>query len=248
MPKTFVNHAAKAHFQDPKVVQEYSWAVHRVGLWKSEEALFNRLFSPSDFILELGCGAGRIAFGLYKRGYRNIQGVDLSPQMIESSQELQDFFDSDILFEVGDATQLKALDNSFDGVIFGFNGLMQIPGRAKREAAMAEVFRILKPGGVFVFTTHDRHLPRYQDHWRAEKERWEKGEQDPALLEFGDRLYQTPNSLCYIHIPVEEEVEAVLGLIGFELLEKPLRSHLALERDEVREFSDDCRFWVVKKL
>ena len=73
-------------------------------------------------------------------------------------------------------------DQSFHGIIFGFNGLMQIPGSQNRSQAMQEVFRLLKPDGKFVFTTHDRSMPKWKKFWLNERKKWRRGLQDAALL------------------------------------------------------------------
>ena len=59
---------ARSYFESEKVVSHYFCEGHRVGLWQSEKALFTSLFSKTDRILDLGCGAGRIAFGLVVGG------------------------------------------------------------------------------------------------------------------------------------------------------------------------------------
>ena len=43
-----------------------------------------------------------------------------------------------IPFHVADARKLKFENEVFDGAIFGFNGLMQIPAAADREKALVE--------------------------------------------------------------------------------------------------------------
>jgi methionine--tRNA ligase beta chain len=49
-----------------------------------------------------------------------------------------------------------------------------------------EALRILKPGGVFLFTTHDRdRAADYRSFWKAERKRWGEGRQKPGLIEFG---------------------------------------------------------------
>ena len=66
----------KAYFESDGVVDDYAKASVELGLWASEEKIFTRLFAPDDSLLELGCGAGRIAIGLYELGYRNLLATD----------------------------------------------------------------------------------------------------------------------------------------------------------------------------
>ena len=77
-------------------------------------------------------------------------------KMIKRAVKIQTERKSNIHFLQEDATRLSFPSCSYQGVIFGFNGLMQIPHRHNRKKAMAECFRVLEPGGRFVFTSHDR--------------------------------------------------------------------------------------------
>ena len=45
-------------FNHPITVDEYTQAVHRVGLWDSERIVFTQTFAKEDVMLDLGCGAG----------------------------------------------------------------------------------------------------------------------------------------------------------------------------------------------
>lgn len=236
------------YFESEAVVEHYAEAAARIGLWRSEEKLLTHLFGTEDSILELGCGAGRIAFGLYELGYHNVMATDYAKAMVERARQMATILEYRIPMQVADATALKFEDASFDGAIFGFNGLMQIPRAAAREQALAEIYRVLKPGAWFVFTSHDREVSRHQQFWSEERERWEQAEQNPELDEFGDRTEQTALGQHYMHVPTTEELEAMLARVGFRLEAHALRSSLANEPQEVREFSDDCRFWVVQKV
>jgi len=237
----------KGYFESEAVVEHYAEAAARLGLWRSEEKLFTHLFSTEDAILELGCGAGRIAFGLYELGYQQVMATDYAKAMVARARQMAAVLEYRIPMQVADATALKFEDASYDGAIFGFNGLMQIPTAAARDQALQEVYRVLKPGAWFVFTSHDREAARHAQFWSEEQERWEQSEQNPELDEFGDRTEQTELGKHFMHVPTVEELEAVLQQVGFRIEAHALRSALANEPQEVREFSDDCRFWVVQK-
>ena len=137
---------------------------------------------------------------------------------------------------------------SFDGVLFSFQGLMCIPGGKRRLNVLREVRRVLRPGSHFVFTTHDRAIPRWVDFWRGERARWDRGEQDPRLLDFGDRIIPDSGLLTYIHIPARAEVRSLIADAGFDLAEDRLRSEVATESEAIRKISAECRMWVVRRL
>ena len=75
----------------------------------------------------------------------------------------------------------------------------------------------------------------------------EKNQQLPDLDDFGDRFESTNMGDLYIHVPDRPEIEQTLKSIGFKIEVVVPRSVIANESARVREFSDDCVFWVVRK-
>jgi ubiquinone/menaquinone biosynthesis C-methylase UbiE len=238
----------KEYYFSDVVVDYYAKASSSVGLWVSEEKILQKVFVDRQAsLLEIGCGCGRISFGLSQLGYANILGIDFSRKMIKSAREIGRMLDLGISFQVADATELPFSDNLFDGAVFGFNGLMQIPGRDKRRAALSEAFRVIRSGSFFVFTSHEREMNKWKKFWKQERDRWRKGKESKDLFEYGDRYEQTKLGKLFIHVPAKNEVVADLKSVGFKLEADVLRSQVALEPESVREFSDECRFWVVRK-
>jgi SAM-dependent methyltransferase len=227
-------------------VEHYRRAAVNVGLWRAEEALFAQVFRPQDRLLDAGCGAGRIALALWRSGYQQVRGVDFCRPLVETARELASAMGVRVEFEHADVRLLRWDAGSFEGVIFGFNGLMQIPGRTERRRALQELRRVIRSGGRFVFTTHDRELPAEQGWWREESIRWQGGRQDPQLIEFGDRILERPEGRIFMHLPDRAEVREDLDATGWILEFDRLRSQIANEAPAVREFADECRFWVAR--
>ncbi len=244
-------------FNAINTVLHYTRAAHFIGLWKSELALIERYFpEKSARLLEAGCGAGRVAVGLWHQGYRDITAFDFASELIEQAGSLaQEQGITGINFLQADATRLSdshlsALNSQlslFDGALFMFNGLMQIPGREHRRTAMRELHRVCRPGAHFIFTTHDREDPKDLKEWAKEAERWARGEQNPRLLEFGDRYFSDETGNTFMHLPDRKEVLEDLAATGWTHVHDTTRNELASETPKVRNFSDNCRFWVAKK-
>jgi hypothetical protein len=97
-----------------------------------------------------------------------------------------------------------------------------------------------------VFTTHDRGVGSPDGFWEAEKERWQHGKQDARLNMFGDLITSSDYGEIFIHIPDRAEVVEDLRDMGWTLLEDAMRSEIAAEPDDVKQFSAECRFWVVE--
>jgi ubiquinone/menaquinone biosynthesis C-methylase UbiE len=235
-------------------VLHYARAAHFIGLWKSELVLIQQYFPDKTArLLEAGTGAGRVAVGLWHEGYRDIVAFDFASELVEQAVNLaQEQGIAGITFLQADATNLAEChllsDMSFDGALFLFNGMMQIPGRENRRRAMRELHRVCRPGAHFIFTTHDREDPKDLKEWAKEVERWARGEQDPRLVEFGDRYFSDETGNTFMHLPDRQEVLEDLAATGWAPVHDRTRNELASETPKVRNFSDNCRFWVAQKV
>jgi ubiquinone/menaquinone biosynthesis C-methylase UbiE len=95
-------------------------------------------------VAEVCCGKGE-AFALFKDSIRTGVGVDVSLSMLSKGQSSLD--NACLYFVQGDATQMPLAENSFDTVMM-LGGIHHVPDR---NALFQEVFKILKPGGVFIW-------------------------------------------------------------------------------------------------
>lgn len=102
-----------------------------------------------NHLLDAGCGTGHKCKLLAKRGFR-LTGIDFSHFAISVGQsEMQsDGLTDQIELQHGDLTQLSWADNSFDHVLC-WGVLMHIPDM---PAAVAELARVVKPGGLVVIS------------------------------------------------------------------------------------------------
>lgn len=253
IPEKIDGSIVRADFNAIPAVIHYARAAHFLGLWESERLLIERHFPDRNArLLEAGCGAGRVAVGLWHLGYRRVTGFDFAEEMVEQARNLavEQGIDG-LVFSVADATQLpRRFDGGegFEGALFLFNGLMQIPGREQRRKAMRELHRVCARGAIFIFTSHDRESdPAERAAWARESVRWERGEQDPRLVEFGDRYFAHEHGQTFMHLPVRREILEDLEATGWTSVADHLRDELARERRAVREFSDNCRFWIARK-
>ena len=227
----------------------YGEAIDKSGLWKSEQIIFEKYVRKSDKILDLGCGAGRTTINLFKLGYTNIIGLDLSNSLIDYAKNYTRKNNLNIEFILGDARKLYFDDNSFDVVLFSFNGLMCIPEQKNRDVVLAEIHRVLKRGGKFIFTAHNRDdSGEYNAFWDEEKLRWENGTNDKNLFQFGDRLIAEEGcQFTFVHIASTDELIKFIEQENFEILERVKRSDIADENELVKEFSTETVFWIVQK-
>jgi len=244
----------RADFNDLTAVVHYTRAAHKLGLWASERILIDRFFpDKSARLLEAGCGAGRVCTALWGLGYRRLHAFDFAEELLAQAQSILLEREAQITLFHADATRLSAChavkDLRFDGVLFMFNGLMQIPLRRNRRRALRQLAAVCRPGATFLFTTHDRDsLAAEQALWRLEARRWALGKQDSILREFGDRYFEEEGTgRTFMHLPDRDEILADLRATGWEHVHDVMRREVAAESRAVRDFSDDCRFWVARK-
>lgn len=143
----------KNHYSDPDRVAFYREAAAALGLWRSEEAVFTRVFRPGDALLDVGCGAGRLSLALWELGYRQVLGVDFARPMIETARLLAAKLEYVTPFRVGDVTRLGFEAGAFDGAIWSANGIADLPDDEARRAALRELRRVVRFGGALVLTT-----------------------------------------------------------------------------------------------
>ena len=96
-------------------------------------------------ILDVGTGTGFFAVLLAEKGHR-VEGIDLTPAMLEEARRLAKQRNLDITFREMDAQNLAYPDGTFD-VVISRNLTWTLPDP---ERAYAEWFRVLKPGGVLL--------------------------------------------------------------------------------------------------
>ena len=246
----------RGNFNGLPSILYYTRAAHFLGLWKSERLLLDR-FMPdrSTRIVEAGCGAGRVAIALWRLGYERIAAFDFAEELLDQAQSLAvQEGASSIAFARADATTVEgpelglAPGERFAGALFMLNGLMQIPGRLNRRAALRRLWSLCGDGSPLIFTSHDRDRARDDGgFWAAEALRWSEGRQDPSLGEFGDRRFTDESGEVFIHIPDRAEILEDLASTGWRHEADAMRSDLAAESPAVVEFSDDCRFWVARR-
>ena len=101
-----------------------------------------------ESVLDVACGTGVVAVTAARRGAR-VSGLDLSPALLEDARRNAAVINADIEFLEGDAEALPYADASFDVVLSQF-GHMFAP---RPEITVAEMLRVLKPGGRIAFST-----------------------------------------------------------------------------------------------
>ncbi len=114
----------------------------------------------SGRVLEVGCGRGvGLPLLLTKFGAAHIHGIDFDPEQVTRAQRrLGIKYEGRIDLRVAAVEELPFENATFDAV-FDFGILHHVPAW---QSAVAEISRVLKPGGTFFF----------EEVTRAALERW----------------------------------------------------------------------------
>ncbi|HEX2281521.1 MAG TPA: class I SAM-dependent methyltransferase [Thermomicrobiales bacterium] len=160
-------------------------------------------------VLELAVGTGR-NLPYYPADVR-LTGVDLTPAMLTIARQRASDLGREVDLRVGDAQNLNLPDTRFDTVVATL-ALSSIPDDRR---AMAEVWRVLRPGGQFLLLEHVRspHLPV----------RLLQRVLDPLFVRcYGDHLLREPlDHLATIGFVVDREERSKGGMIKRLVARKP---------------------------
>jgi len=127
--------ASSAYFNE---IEQRRYATHY-----HLRALFDSLAGSHGKLLEIGCGIGVDSIQLAKCGF-DVTAVDLTENALVVARQFAEARGVTIDFRLGNAEGLDFPDATFDAV-YSFGVLHHTPDI---EAAVAEVHRVLKPGGT----------------------------------------------------------------------------------------------------
>lgn len=99
-------------------------------------------------ILELGCGGGQCCIALAKQGAK-VVGLDVSDEQIAFARTLANKEQANVNFIRNSATDLSAFQtNAWDTVL----SIYTFPYLAELPVCLAECYRVLRPGGLLIFS------------------------------------------------------------------------------------------------
>jgi demethylmenaquinone methyltransferase/2-methoxy-6-polyprenyl-1,4-benzoquinol methylase/phosphoethanolamine N-methyltransferase len=106
--------------------------------------------APGESVLDVGCGTGSLAIALKAKvgASGEVRGIDASPEMIELARRKATKQGAEVDFRTALIESLPFGDGEFDAVLSSFM-LHHLPEDVKRKG-LAEVRRVLKPGGRFL--------------------------------------------------------------------------------------------------
>lgn len=120
-------------------------------------------------IVDIGVGGGRTVASLLEVS-TDYLGIDNSQEMIDACRRRF----PDVRFARADARELSEIDDgSVFLAMFSCNGIGMV-SHQDRLRILREVHRVLQPGGVFLFSTHNRDSVDYTSTFRFPKVEWSR--------------------------------------------------------------------------
>jgi ubiquinone/menaquinone biosynthesis C-methylase UbiE len=148
LSETLIYELNRQYYEAPGVAERYA---RDTQLFPVEEVLLRELRASVENrrVLDIGVGAGRTTPHLRRLTSRYI-ALDYSPRMLGSCKQAHP--DCNLL--LCDARSLSFASDSFSAVFIFYNAIDDL-SHSDRLRVLGEAYRILSPGGVFVFASHN---------------------------------------------------------------------------------------------
>ncbi len=252
--------AVKEIYEIPEVVDFYR---KEKKLQPAEKVLFNRFSRElkEANLLDVGIGAGRTSLHLIDRvaGYT---GIDYSQGMIDYCRK--EFANSAAKFSCSDARYMPEFqDNQFDFIFFSYNGIDCV-SLADRMLVLQEIYRILKPQGSFLFSSHNTQTYPSLKKWnlalnplrtinnykravyRKAQNDWQAIEGDPNHFTFKDYDYDGSIDLVYVKPTYQTKL---LEKYGFDQIKYYAQSNgKALAANQLPTYREPWLYFYCKKV
>ena len=157
----------------------------------------------SGRICDLGCGPGHVTTYLRERGV-DVFGIDLSSAMVDQARQLC----PGIEFNTGNMLSLELESESLAGIV-AFYSIIHVP-RDDVVSALAEMKRVLEPGGRLLLAFHIGDEILHLDEW------WE----EPVSVDF---VFFQPDEMRNYLERAGLEIEEVIKREPYPDVEHPSR-------------------------
>lgn len=144
------------YLQSPPIANDYDKFFADTQLMRLDREFLTQRFLKPGRMVDLGCGTGRLVVPFAERGF-DVTGVDLSDNMLRVCDQKRSDLRLSFALQKANICDLSALESeSFDYSVCMFSTLGMVVGVENRSAALREIHRITKPGGLFAFHLHNK--------------------------------------------------------------------------------------------
>ena len=134
------------------VKNDLHYAAPRFASEKLSELLDTQGHSKKAHIVDLGCGTGLVGQELHKLGYKNIDGVDISPELLKVAENKGVYGMLSVGFMASEGCKNLGIDaNQYDAAIcIGVFTIGHVKGKG-----FDDLVHVVKPGGLACFTIRE---------------------------------------------------------------------------------------------
>jgi len=201
-------------------------------LLPDEEYLFKKYYKPGERVLDLACGMGRTTLMLHEMG-QPVVGIDRSEILIQLARKRLPYLD----LRVGSFDNIEAPDSSFSHVLISSHGIDLAFPESQRLMALRECARVLKPGGTFIYSSHNLKSLHWFSPYYRDRPRWKLRH---SVRAYRDSAFVSEDGLHGIWSSPEFVVRQTEGF-GLELLETKWYRRLGVDRID-RYFSPSIHY------
>lgn len=151
-----------SHSNDEAVKLAVGGEFEAIGRLLREALVFHGL-KPADYLIDVGCGSGRLAKPLAEYLTGNYLGIDVVPGLVTYARRIVPR--ADWRFEVAEGLKIPEADRKADMVCF-FSVLTHLL-HEESFVYLREAKRVLKPGGKIVLSFLDFRVPGHWDSFEA---------------------------------------------------------------------------------
>jgi len=228
-----------AKYGQPEEVAEANRRIREgAGLTAPEQTLVNFYYPFPCRVLDVGCGAGRVAIALGRQGHR-VTGIDIAPPVIAAARRNAIEQGVRVDFKLTDGLKLDFADDSFDLVVVFSQTIEHLPGRASRVAFLREVARVLAPAGFLFLSAHDRYHPS-MSALRPVFEVIEAPDAEEGDVRLSDVQGVQSKGWAFMHYSTPDELRGELTEAGFHVWQLARHSELGGEPELDRLFYVVC--------
>lgn len=233
----------------PEIVRFYNETIDEAGrltttadgrleMTRTQELLRRYLPASPARILDVGGGPGVHARWLVQDGY-SVHLIDPIPRHVEQAKA------TGATVEVGDARKLSALDGEAD-VVLVLGPLYHLIARSDRQQALAEAYRVLRPGGLLAAAGINRYSSLFEHAAFAHLHKPSMRESIEGIL--ASQVHDGKKAFTAAYFHSGEQLRDEVAAAGFEAaevfgVEGPAWSMLAAaERTTSGDFRDSALF------
>jgi ubiquinone/menaquinone biosynthesis C-methylase UbiE len=176
-----------AYYESQDAVNTFSF----YSFLKEEEVLIPKYFRAGDNVLDLACGMGRTTRLLQEMGMR-VRGIDRSENFVKLTNQRFPHLD----IRLGSYDDIQEESSSFTNILIGLNGIDYAFPETQRVKTLKECARVLKPGGILIYSSHNvKSLHWFSPYyWRSLRWKFRN-----IFRAFGTRSYVWEGSECSLY-------------------------------------------------